>query len=127
LIGKIDRIDRQKEEPNGGHTLVIDYKTEGRTATAERIKPDAQDTQLAFYAALLHDDTLAGAYVNVGEKEPTKTYAQTDIVHLRDQLIEGIVDDMTRIAEGAALPAMGEGKACDFCAARGMCRKDFWT
>ena len=32
-----------------------------------------------------------------------------------------------RIARGAALPALGEGKACDYCAARGLCRKDFWS
>jgi len=48
-------------------------------------------------------------------------------VALRDQLLDGIVDDMTRIADGAELPAMGEGKACDFCVARGLCRKDFWS
>jgi ATP-dependent helicase/nuclease subunit B len=127
LVGKIDRIDWQKDDTGGGHTLVIDYKTEGRSATAERVKPDSQDTQLAFYAALLPDDTLAASYVNVGEKEPTKDYAQNAIVAMRDQLIAGVRDDMARIAEGAALPAMGEGKACDFCAARGLCRKDFWT
>jgi ATP-dependent helicase/nuclease subunit B len=123
LVGKIDRIDRLPD----GTSQVIDYKTEGRTATAQRVKPEAEDIQLAFYAALLADDTLAAAYVNVGEKEATKTYAQADVVSLRDQLVEGILDDMARIGAGAALPAMGEGKACDFCAARGLCRKDFWS
>jgi ATP-dependent helicase/nuclease subunit B len=33
---------------------------------------------------------------------------------------------MTRIAEGHSMAALGEGKACEFCAARGLCRKDFW-
>jgi ATP-dependent helicase/nuclease subunit B len=122
LIGKIDRMDRQSD----GHALLIDYKTESRSTTAERIKSGQEDTQLAFYAALIEDDTLAAAYVNLGEKEPTKTYAQPDIVGLRDELIEGIRDDMARLEQGAALPALGEGKACDYCAARGLCRKDFW-
>ncbi len=123
LVGKIDRVDTQAD----GHALVIDYKTEAASKTAERVKPASEDTQLAFYAALLSDDTLAGAYVNLGEKEPTKTYAQSDIVALRDQLLEGVLDDMGRIAAGTAMPAMGEGKACDYCAARGLCRKDFWS
>ncbi len=123
LIGKIDRMDRQSD----GHTLLIDYKTEPRSTTAERIKSAQEDTQLAFYAALIEDDTLAAAYVNLGEKEPTKTYAQPDIVGLRDELIESILTDMTRIEQGAALPALGEGKACEYCAARGLCRKDFWN
>ena len=107
--------------------LLIDYKTEPRATTAQRIRDGAEDTQLAFYAALMADDTLAAAYVNLGEKEATKTYEQTDIVPLRDALIDGILHDMARIAVGAALPALGEGKACEYCAARGLCRKDFWA
>lgn len=121
LIGKIDRLDRAAN----GSTLVIDYKAEARDKTAERIKSPQEDTQLAFYAALLNEDELAGAYVSLGEKEPTRSYVQTDIVELRDQLIESIVADMSRIAEGAPLPALGEGTACGFCAARGLCRRDF--
>lgn len=123
LIGKLDRIDRDA----GGDALLIDYKTEPRSTTANRIKDGREDTQLAFYAALISDDTLAAAYVNLGEKEPTKTYEQTEIVELRDELIESIRTDMARIAGGAALPALGEGVACTYCAARGLCRKDFWN
>jgi ATP-dependent helicase/nuclease subunit B len=123
LVGKIDRIDRLAD----GSALVIDYKTEARSTTAQRIKEPLEDTQLAFYAALLADDTLAAVYVNVGEKDVTKSYPQADIVGLRDQMLEGIATDMARIANGAKLPALGEGQACEFCAARGLCRKDFWT
>lgn len=129
LIGKLDRIDRLPPDAAGqaGQTLLIDYKTEPASTTQARIKNGAEDTQLAFYAALMSDDTLQAAYVNLGEKSATKTYAQTDIVALRDDLIDGILSDMARIAEGVPLPALGEGKTCDFCAARGLCRKDFWT
>ncbi len=123
LIGKIDRIDRLAD----GRAMVIDYKTEAPGVTAQRIKASQEDGQLAFYAALLSDDTLAAAYVNVGEKEGSKTYAQGDIVELRDQLLEGIASDMARIAAGEPMAALGEAKACEFCAARGLCRKDFWT
>ena len=125
LVGKIDRIDHLAD----GSALVMDYKTEAKTKTAERIKDAQEDTQLAFYAALLTEDTLAAAYVNVGDgvgKDATKTYAQPEVVALRDQLLESITSDMARIATGADLPALGEGAACDFCAARGLCRKDFW-
>jgi len=64
--------------------------------------------------------------VNVGEKDATKSYVQADIVGLRDQLLAGIAGDMARIAGGEPMAALGEGKACEFCAARGLCRKDFW-
>ncbi|MEO6320287.1 MAG: PD-(D/E)XK nuclease family protein [Polaromonas sp.] len=123
LVGQIDRMDRQAD----GDLLLIDYKTEPRTTTAERIKNGLEDSQLAFYAALSADDTLAAAYVNLGEKEPTRTYSQSEIVALRDALIDSILVDMARIAKGATLQALGEGKACDYCAARGLCRKDFWS
>jgi ATP-dependent helicase/nuclease subunit B len=125
LVGKLDRIDQIRGEADC-RTLLIDYKTEPRSTTAERIKSGQEDTQLAFYAALMPDDTLAAAYVNLGEKEPTRSYEQPEIVGLRDELIDSILTDMARITRGAALPALGEGKACQYCAARGLCRKDFW-
>jgi ATP-dependent helicase/nuclease subunit B len=107
--------------------LVLDYKTENAAKTASRIKEPLEDTQIAFYAALLPDDTLHGAYVNVGERDGTRAYVQTEIVEARDALVTGVLHDMERIAHGAPLPALGDGTACDFCQARGLCRKDFWT
>jgi ATP-dependent helicase/nuclease subunit B len=123
LHGRLDRVDRGAD----GQTLVIDYKTEGRQRTADRIKDAAEDTQLAFYAALLPDDSLRAAYLNVGERDGTKLYEQADVTALRDRLLAGIQSDLQRIADGHAMPALGEGSACDWCAARGLCRKDSWA
>ena len=122
LVGRLDRIDQM---PAG--VMVIDYKTESPHQTRERIKAPFEDTQLAFYAALLPHDTLRAAYVNVGERDGTQLFEQPDVVAVRDALVEGIVHDIAQIARGAALPALGEGAACEFCAARGLCRKDFWA
>jgi ATP-dependent helicase/nuclease subunit B len=123
LVGRIDRIDQCPD----GSALLMDYKTENQATTRSRIKIPTEDTQLAFYAALLPHDTLRAAYVNVGEKDGTLAIEQNDVVAVRDLLIEGLLHDMTRIAEGATLAALGEATACDFCAARGLCRKDSWT
>ena len=125
LIGTIDRVDQIHAD---GRTtaLVIDYKTENATATSKRIQQPLEDTQLAFYAALLPHDTLRAAYLNVGEKDGSQLFEQTEVVEARDALVHGIVDDMQRIANGATLAALGEGAACTFCAARGLCRKDWW-
>ncbi len=122
LVGRIDRIDRLAD----GTKLVIDYKTEPRARTSERVKQYGEDTQLAFYGALLEDDTVAAMYLSLGETGPTRAYSQTEIVDLRDQLLGAIQDDLRRIAAGAPLPALGSAQACEHCAARGLCRKDFW-
>lgn len=125
LFGRIDRIDHINPGPDG-QVLVVDYKTEPLAKTRGRVKEPLEDTQMAFYAALLPHDTLRGMYVNVGEKDGTKSCEQLQLVEARDALIEGLLQDVDAIAGGAALPALGEGLACDFCDARGMCRKDFW-
>ena len=95
--------------------------------TRNRVKHPTEDTQLAFYAALQPDDTVRAAYINIGEREGTLPVEQHDVVAVRDALIEGILHDMRRIREGAPLPALGEGAVCDYCAARGLCRRDFWS
>ena len=63
----------------------------------------------------------------MGERDGTKLYEQADVTALRDRLLAGIQSDLQRIADGARLPALGEGSACDWCAARGLCRKDSWA
>jgi ATP-dependent helicase/nuclease subunit B len=123
LIGRIDRVDRLP----GGLRMVMDYKTESATQTAARVKQPGEDTQLAFYGALLGDDELRAAYVNVGERGETKFIEQTQVLEARDALVHGIVHDLRRIAEGVPMQALGEGQACEWCAARGLCRKDFWS
>jgi ATP-dependent helicase/nuclease subunit B len=123
LVGRIDRIDRLAD----GTVLLVDYKTESADKTRSRVKEPLEDTQMSFYAALLPQDTLQAAYVNVGERDGTRAYPQPDIVQARDALVQGILQDMQAIVDDAPLPALGDGVACDFCNARGLCRKDFWS
>ncbi|MDO5692082.1 MAG: PD-(D/E)XK nuclease family protein [Pseudomonadota bacterium] len=122
LQGRLDRLDRQPD----GSPLVIDYKTESATRTQSRIQAGTEDTQLAFYALLTGHDTPRALYLNVGEREPAKPYESKDITALAALLADGIQHDLARVAAGAPLPALGEGSACDWCAARGLCRKGAW-
>ncbi len=122
LLGRIDRVDTLPD----GSVMVLDYKTEPSAKTTARVKDPTEDTQIAFYAALLPHDTLRGGYVNVGERDGTVLREQKHLVQARDALIEGIGIDIQRVRDGVALQALGDGPACDFCQARGMCRKDFW-
>jgi len=123
LHGRLDRIDRR----HSGAALVLDYKTESIEKTRARTRNPLEDTQMAFYAALLGEEAVEGMYLNLSERGEVTQVEPKDLVLSRDALLQGMENDMARIAAGAALPALGEGAACDYCAARGLCRKDFWA
>lgn len=129
LVGSLDRVDRLQPAGAGAAShLLIDYKTEGADKTSARVQPGSEDTQLAFYAALMPPGTqLRAAYVNVGERGATRLYEQAEVLAQREQLQQGIADDLQRIAGGTPLQALGEGSVCEWCNARGLCRRDFWT
>lgn len=136
LRGSIDRVDRLPAKPTESaepaepaqpaQRMLIDYKTEQADKTKKRITQDGEDTQLAFYAALLPDTAVRLAYLNISEKGQTTLHEQHHASALRQQLLQGIAHDLHAIAQGSPLPALGQGTRCGYCAARGLCRRDFW-
>jgi ATP-dependent helicase/nuclease subunit B len=123
LQGRIDRIDSL---PHGA-ALVVDYKTESLQSTRNRMATPLEDTQLAFYAALLPGREVEAEYLNVGERGEVVEVPHKALAQATHLLREAIPSELRRIAQGAALPALGEGRACEFCAARGLCRRDSWS
>lgn len=123
LQGRIDRID----ETADGALLVMDYKTESAQASRDRMKAPLEDTQLAFYALLLPDRQVQAAYLNVGERGEVVRVDHKELELAAHLLREAIPAELRRIAQGVPLPALGEGRACEFCAARGLCRRDAWS
>ena len=129
LVGQLDRLDIVLVHTESGvqrDPLVMDYKTEPITTTKDRVKQPFEDTQLAFYATLM-PEAVRAAYVNVGERHGTELVEQTALHDVREALVEGIRLDFQRMHAGAPMPALGEGKACQYCDARGLCRKDHWA
>jgi len=144
LVGTLDRIDK---DTASGARWLLDYKTEALQKTKNRISKDAdEDTQLAFYAALVSNDaqqnevdsshqsdaSIRAAYVNLVErandkngKDGTSTNELLDLESRRDDLLDGIWGDLSNMAAGHGLRALGEGEACTYCQVRGLCRKDF--
>ena len=42
-------------------------------------------------------------------------------------LVDALGDELQRLRDGAALPALGEGEVCLTCEMRGLCRRDHWS
>src|SRR5205085_1545203 len=46
---------------------------------------------------------------------------------LLPQRLAGRAAEFERLRAGAGLAALGEGRVCDYCEARGLCRRDHWS
>lgn len=126
LYGQLDRIDVRHHEGARQH-LVLDYKTGSLDGLKRKIATPLEDTQLAFYAALSDPQwAVLASYLHL-DVQDVKQLDHPDVARSADVLLEGLARDWCRLHAGEAMPALGEGSACGFCQARGLCRKDHWT
>jgi ATP-dependent helicase/nuclease subunit B len=96
-----------------------------------KVRQPLEDTQLAFYAAisapaLAEGDTLAALYLALDDSDEVKAIVHPDVGESAQALLDGLADEWHRLRAGAAMPALGEGPICEFCDARGLCRRDRW-
>ncbi len=126
LQGVIDRIDRVEQ---GAALELIDYKTSSVDRLRARVKQPLEDTQLAFYAALLAAESavpLRACYLPLDAAEPITPVVHAGVQRSAEALVHGLADDFARLRDGASLLALGEGEVCEHCEARGLCRRDHW-
>ncbi|HZT54909.1 MAG TPA: PD-(D/E)XK nuclease family protein, partial [Burkholderiaceae bacterium] len=96
----------------------------------EKVKEPLEDTQLAFYAALMRSRTelpLSARYLALDGSKGLEEIAHPAVEASAAALVDGLADDLRRLRAGAGLPALGVGATCAYCAARGICRRDQWT
>jgi ATP-dependent helicase/nuclease subunit B len=126
LYGQLDRIDVRHHEGVKQH-LVLDYKTGSLEGLKRKVATPLEDTQLAFYAALSDPQwTVSASYLHL-DAQDVKQLDHADVERSAQVLLEGLAQDWASLHAGQAMPALGEGGACGFCQARGLCRKDHWT
>jgi ATP-dependent helicase/nuclease subunit B len=124
LRGRIDRVDRR-----GGALGLIDYKTVALAELKKKVRRPLEDTQLAVYAALMRDearDGLQAMYLAFDERDGPQEVEHVDVATTASALLDGVGRDLARIRAGAGLAALGEGRLCEHCEARGLCRRDHW-
>ena len=123
LAGRIDRIDRHVTD---GSIVLIDYKTQRLEMLKSRLRDVGEEAQLAGYAMFEAErgNTIAAAgLASIDGDAVGLAVAQIDepAERARAHLL------LRAVESGAALPANGAARVCDFCQARGLCRKDFWS
>ena len=116
LHGRVDRVDQKGEA-----RYVIDYKTGAAQGLKKKLKDPAEAVQLPFYAWLCD---AAAAYLPINEAPivPLELDGETDV----DAISRRLPDLLEALAAGAALPAHGIDRVCQYCEARGLCRKGMW-
>ncbi len=122
IKGRIDRIDSA-----GAQRWLLDYKTGSLAGLKARVAEPLEDAQLAVYA-LLMDATpdLAAAYLALESSDGVVAVPHQAVAATAIALRDGLQADLGAVLQGAPLPALGEGSACEFCEARGLCRRDDW-
>ena len=129
LHGVIDRVDAVRAE--GAEAMqLIDYKTGHVNSLKDKVREPLEDTQLAFYAALAgagNSVPLKAIYLAVDGTQRIDEVEHKNVAVTAVALVQGLAHDLARVRAGAGLPALGEGATCDFCAARGVCRRDHWS
>jgi ATP-dependent helicase/nuclease subunit B len=127
LYGRIDRIDRVDD---GRRLELIDYKTGSSSALKAKVRERYEDTQLAFYAALVSAQSelpLRAFYLALDATGGLEQHEHANVAESAQALVAGVADDLRRLRAGAALPPLGQGSVCEHCEARGLCRRDHWT
>ena len=126
LDGRLDRLDTGSD----GGAMLIDYKTGNADKLAKLVRTPLEDTQLAFYAALLtdepHEPLPRAIYLAIDERKPPREIEHIDVALSAALLVEGLAADLAELRAGAGAPALGEGESCEHCHARGLCRRDHW-
>ncbi len=124
LRGRIDRLDHGP----AAASQLIDYKTGSAEALKRKVKTPLEDTQLAFYAALLDADAAFRAcYLALDDAQAPLEIEHIGVHRTAAEMLEHLGGEWQRLRAGEPMQALGESPDCDTCEARGLCRRDHWV
>lgn len=123
LVGRLDRID---QGPEG--LSIVDYKARTVKALKDALATPGEDIQLPFYRLLLPEaQRVAACYLSVDKVRVDEVAAPQELEALSRAVASRLARDFERLAAGAPLPALGVERVCQYCEARGLCRKGEWS
>lgn len=129
LQGRLDRLDRHAE----GRLQLLDYKTGSVAGLKAQLADRSEDTQLAFYAALVAGagdaapGSIGAAYLALDDRASPVELPHARVGETAALLVQGLGDELRRLRAGEPMQALGRGEICEHCEARGLCRRDQWS
>ena len=121
LHGRLDRVD---EGPDG--VAVVDYKTREAAKLKKSLELPGEDVQLPVYALLWGAPVADALFLSMEREEVKAVELGRDVQDLADAVRARLCELFDALAAGAPLPAQGVEGACEYCEARGLCRRNFW-
>ena len=131
LHGRLDRVDVKQDlsavsRQSSPVSAVIDYKTIDATRLRESLSMPGEDVQLGVYALLWGKAVTEAIFLSVDRRGVEAVEPKQEIQALARKTGERLAEIFDALAAGAKLPAQGTVTACEYCDARGLCRKDHW-
>lgn len=121
LRGRLDRVDAG---PAGA--AVVDYKTSDSSRLKKLLEQPGEDVQLPVYALLWGVPVAEALFLSMEREEVKAVALGPDVQPLADAVRARLCEVFDALAAGAPLPAQGVEGACEYCEARGLCRRNYW-
>lgn len=137
IEGYADRFDVSIHDSKAAS--VIDYKNQNLTKVEWRSEAVLDDPQLLIYARASNESKkISGREVNAAEwvalkadvkkegDEAERTVAIEAMPELMQEFSEQMTEDVQSLWSGKPLKAFAPDSVCQYCEARGICRKGMW-
>lgn len=138
IEGYADRFDVNTNDKNSAS--VIDYKNQNINKVESRAETVLDDPQLLIYARAANESgQLHGRAVNHAEwvalkadinKEGDDTARSVAIENMPEAMTQfsgQITEDVKALWSGKKIKAFAPDSICQYCEARGICRKGMWS
>jgi len=137
IEGYADRFDVSIHDPKAAS--VIDYKNQSLTKVKRRSEVVLDDPQLLIYARASNESKkIPGYAVNAAEWVALKAEVKNEgdeaersvVIEEMPELMQAfsgqITEDVQSLWSGKPLKAFAPDSVCQYCEARGICRKGMW-
>ena len=140
IAGRADRFDIH--EFDSAAAAVVDYKNQKVKKIVDRAENILDDPQLLIYARAANENAIAAhlpgrtvdraewvslkAELDKGEDKNIRAHIVEDMPNVMEQFSEQIAKDLNSLWARKPMQAFAPDSVCQFCEARGVCRKGMW-